>query len=68
MLGKEDTGMCEKCELEPETTIHILAKCPATSKLRREMFGDKILKRNELVQQPEQCKRILESRFEDLQE
>ena len=49
MLGKEETGMCEKCELEPETTIHILAKCPATSKLRREMFGDKILKRNELV-------------------
>ena len=50
MLGKEETGMCEKCELEPETTIHILAKCPATSKLRREMFGDKILKRK----QPEQ--------------
>jgi len=68
MLGKEESGNYEKCDLETETTMHILAKCPAHSKIRRQKFGDKQPTRNDLVQHPELCKEVLESRFEDLHE
>ena len=68
MLGKEENSRCEKCELEPETTIHILARCPAHSRTRRKVFGGKHPNRNDLVQHPEQCKEVLEDRFEDLRE
>ena len=66
MLETEDTATCELCGLEDETTMHILCRCPAHEKVRREEFPDERITKEMLVERPEKCRRVLEDRFPDL--
>ena len=42
-MGPSSTDTCRFCELEPETSQHVLCKCPRLSDRRVRFFGDRIV-------------------------
>ena len=66
ILKTEETPDCDLCGLEAETSMHILSRCPAHAKIRREEFPDGVVTRDMIVQKPDKCRRIMGERFKDL--
>jgi len=49
IIGLEDDGPCETCNIEEEDREHFLGKCPAWRQERRETFGKTPLSHKELT-------------------
>ena len=65
-LKTDMTGMCIHCDSEAAETIeHVLLECPALEARRMRMFGERVAM-NDLVDQPEKCRKFLVARFEKL--
>jgi ribonuclease HI len=64
-IQADEDATCKECGLEDETIEHVICRCPALDRKRRETT-----QRNwtidMLVEQPELCRRILEERIKKL--
>ena len=65
-IGLDENQECEICGEEPETITHILCKCPALEMKRREHRHDGKFTEEDLVEDPETCRKILSARFHSL--
>ena len=43
IMGIEESSICQKCGLEPETTEHLVKYCPAFADKRKDKLGEYFL-------------------------
>ena len=65
-IEQEDDALCEECGEEDETIEHILCKCESDALRRCEIVPGGNFNLGMLTTHPEECRRLLERRFEEL--
>ena len=65
-IEQEDDALCEMCQMEEETTEHILCRCEKEEAARFQIHPGGQFTLNMLVTHPEECRKLLERRFKDL--
>ena len=65
-IEQEEDALCEECEEEDETIEHILCKCGRDAARRCQIIPGGNFNLGMLTTHPEECRRLLERRFEEL--
>ena len=65
-IEQEDDALCEECGEEDETIEHVLCKCGRDATRQCEIIPGRNFNLGMLTTHPEECRRLLERRFEEL--
>jgi len=67
-INHEESNLCRLCEEEIETSEHLVCYCTMLRGKRMQIFGEEIIKEEEMVKSPEKCKNLLEKVFSCLKD
>ena len=57
-IGRDESGVCDLCAEEEQTTVHLMMRCPAMHSRRRRTFECEATIET-LVKEPDKCRRLL---------